>query len=87
MWDVSKVTDMTSMFHYSSFEGDISNWKPINVVDKVDMFLFTNTPLPYWGNARNNQEIISAIKKYELFKKMEQDLVDEDGDEDRKTKI
>ena len=36
--DVSKITDMSSLFLYSDFDGDISKWDVSNVEDMSDMF-------------------------------------------------
>ena len=36
--DVSKIDDMSKLFYYSDFVGDISNWDVSNVEDMHDMF-------------------------------------------------
>ena len=36
--DTSKITDMTKIFHYSEFNGDISKWDVSNVKTKGNMF-------------------------------------------------
>ena len=38
MWDVSKVVDMTLMFHDSQFDSNISLWDVSNVTDMNLMF-------------------------------------------------
>ena len=37
-WDVSSVTDMSSMFRYSLFNGDISGWDVSSVTNMDYMF-------------------------------------------------
>ena len=37
-WDVSKVTDMSWMFHASSFNGDLSSWDVSKVTHMSSMF-------------------------------------------------
>ena len=36
--DVSKITDMSFLFHYSEFNGDISEWDVSSVRDMYSMF-------------------------------------------------
>jgi hypothetical protein len=36
--DVSKVTNMNSLFNSANFDGDISKWDTSNVTDMFDMF-------------------------------------------------
>jgi len=42
-WDVSSSITMSSMFRDSSFNGTITNWKPINVKDMSYMFYSSKT--------------------------------------------
>ena len=46
MWNVSNVTDMTSMFFgCQSFNQDLSEWNVLNVTDASNMFY--NCPIEY----------------------------------------
>ena len=36
--DVSKITDMSKLFSFSNFDGDISGWDVSNVIDMSNMF-------------------------------------------------
>ena len=38
--DVSKVTDMSNLFEYTNFNGDISQWDVSNVTDMSRMFSY-----------------------------------------------
>jgi hypothetical protein len=58
------------MFHYSPFDGDISDWKPYQVNDIEMVFVGSKTPIPYWARYRNLQERKTAIFAYQLEKEL-----------------
>jgi surface protein len=49
-WDVSNVTDMSSMFRSSSANPDVSNWDVSNVTNMSLMFAFANSVNPNTSN-------------------------------------
>ena len=55
--DVSKITDMSSLFKGTNFKGNISNWDVSNV---------TNMKWMFWGCSKFNQDIsnwnVSKVK-------------------------
>ena len=74
LWDVSNVTDMSSMFSCSSFNQDISSWDVSNVTNMSHMFYessfnqdisswdisnVTNMSGMFWKNSSFNQDISS----------------------------
>ncbi len=62
-WNVSKVTDMSGMFSYSSFNQDISSWDVSNVRDMSWMFSDSsfNQDISSWdvSNVTNMSEMFS----------------------------
>ena len=40
--DTSEITDMSSLFKYSNFDGDISKWNVSNVKDMSEMFAYSH---------------------------------------------
>ena len=55
-WDVSRVTDMSSMFSKAAaFDGDISTWDVSNIKDMSSMFLYAtsfNSDISTWDVSR-----------------------------------
>lgn len=41
-WDVSSVTNMSSMFRFTNFNGDIGSWDVSNVINMNSMFAFAS---------------------------------------------
>ena len=65
--DVSKIDDMSGLFYYSAFDGDISDWDVSNVENMCEMFLkssFTgkNSDISEW-NVSNVKNMVYMFKK------------------------
>jgi surface protein len=56
-WDTSRVTDMSGLFSFTSFNEDISKWDVSNVTTMKDMFGDNrkfNQPIGKWGKKTGN---------------------------------
>ena len=65
--DVSKITNMTYLFKYSEFNGDISKWDVSNVKDMYGMFAFSNFNghITNWDvNSVKDMEYMFAYSKF-----------------------
>ena len=62
--DISKITDMSSLFSNSQFNGDISNWDVSNVKDISFMFAFSkfNRDISKWNvsKVKNRMGVFGA---------------------------
>ena len=67
--DVSLITDMSSMFAYSLFNGDISNWDVSNVKDMWGMFYMSwfNQDISKW-DVSNVKSMVSMFSKSKFNK-------------------
>lgn len=89
-WDVSNVINMGYLFCNSKFMGDISTWKPLKLLHTVNIFRNSSNNIPYWAEfdlSNGNQEMIKAIKSYELQEKLQQNLANKKIINTKKIKI
>ena len=87
--DVSYITNMWKLFMNSPFNGNISNWKPYQLVDMdyMDyMFYCCEAPVPYWALMTDINERKIAINKYHLNIQLNEELTN-NNDVFKKSKI
>jgi hypothetical protein len=63
-WDTSHVKSMSGMFERSNFNGDLNIWKPYKAQYVENLFLNSQTPIPYWSTYTNLKERKIAIDRY-----------------------
>jgi surface protein len=73
-WDVSKVEDISYIFENSKFNQDLSNWNPYSLKDMQKCFLNCPVEEPYWFKYKIQKERIDAINRYQLNKKLNEEL-------------
>ena len=78
---------MSRLFYNSQFNGDISNWRPINLESNRDTFSNCQATVPYWGLCKNNEEIKQAINSHDLSNQLNHNLEIKDNLKSRKLKI
>ena len=62
--DVSRITDMSLLFAFSDFNGDISKWDVSNVEDMHGMFMYSNFNKPI-----GNWDVSKVENMWGMFKK------------------
>ena len=76
---------MNWLFSNSKFNGDVSKWRPLRVENTMHIFSNCKAPVPYWFRD-SNQQIIKKIESYDLFNKMNSELIDSNSN-NKKIKI
>ena len=70
--DTSNITDMSDLFEYSDFNGNISNWDVSNVTNMTSMFTWSkfNSDISNWdvSNVTNSLNIFYGCHIDEKYK-------------------
>ena len=70
--DTSNITDMSNLFAFSKFNGDISRWNVSNVKNMRSMFLYSkfNSDISNWdvSNVTNNAYMFDDCSIEEKYK-------------------
>jgi hypothetical protein len=65
---------MNYMFESAIFNKNLSDWKPISVIEMNSTFLDCPIKEPYWSKIADNERRNIAIENYWLKKELDVDL-------------
>ena len=75
LWNVSSVENMRHIFFESKFNGDLSEWIPMNVRNVNDIFPKNFVIVPSWVGYQDIDERKKILETLYLKKKLDQGLI------------